>query len=33
MSAIYQPSGAAGDNIIIVRDQYGAEGMATVNQQ
>ena len=32
-SAIYTRSGGAGVNIVTVRNQYGAEGIATVTQQ
>jgi hypothetical protein len=31
-SASYQHTGARGDNAILVKDQYGAEGIATVHQ-
>lgn len=33
LSAIYYRTGGGGDNIIIARDQYGAEGIATVHQR
>ena len=32
-SAIYTRTGGAGVNTVIVRNQYGAEGLATVTQQ
>ena len=31
--ATYAANGNPGDNVIVVRDQYGAEGMATVRKQ
>lgn len=31
-SAVYSRTSQSGVNVIIVEDQYGAEGMATVNQ-
>lgn len=31
-SATYARTGGAGDNAIIVRDQYGAEGVASIRQ-